>query len=135
MIDLQTFEDNLDRWGGTLARWPTEARGDAETLLAASTPARALHASMVELERALALPGFPGLDRFAAVATQRPQEKPPMLRRTPPMVRRAGWGAAVAAALVLGIMVGDVTFVVHDDNPDQVLASALGPSVGTVDVD
>ena len=135
MIDLQTFEDNLDRWGGALERWPTEARGDAEALLAASVPARALHASMIEIERALALPGFAGLDRFAAVATQRPQEKPSMLRRAPPILRRAGWGAAIAAVLVLGIMVGDVTLVVHDDNPDQVLASALGPSVGTVDVD
>ena len=136
----QTFADNPDRWGGTLARWPLDARRDAETLLAGSAPARALHASMLEVERALVLPasekaGFPGADPLAAMATRRPQERPSMLRRAPPMVRHAGWGAAIAAALVLGIMVGNVTLGVHDDSPDQVLASALGPSLGTVDVD
>ena len=58
------------------------------------------------------------------------------MRRAPPMVRRAGWGAAIAAALVLGILVGDINNIgSHDDSPDQVLASALGPQAGTVDVD
>ncbi len=134
MMDLQTFEDDLDRWGGALARWPLDARREAEALLARSAPARALHASMIEVERVLALPlaDDAGFTDFAANATRRPQER---LRRASPMVRRAGWGTAIAAALVLGIMVGDVNLGGHDDSPDQVLASALGPSMGTVDVD
>ncbi len=137
MIDLLTFEDNLDRWGGALALWPVDARREAETLLAGSARARALHASMIEVERVLALPlaEAAGFTDFAAVAMRQPQDKPFFLRRTSPTVRRAGWGAAVAAALVLGILVGNVTLGGHDDSPDQVLASALGPSVGTVDVD
>lgn len=131
MIDLHAFEDNLDRWGGDLARWPAAARRDAETALAGSVPARALHAATLEMERALDLPSFePGFTDFAAVAMRRPQE-----RRTPPVLRRAGWGAAVAAALVLGIMAGDITPGGFDESPDQVLASALGPSAGAVDVD
>lgn len=134
MTDLQTFEDDMDRWGGDLVRWPRDARRDAEALLAGSAPARALQAAMIEVERALALP--PGDDAgftdFAAIATRRPQER---LRRTSSMARHAGWGAAIAAALVLGIVVGDVNLGGHDDSPDQVLASALGPSVGTLDVD
>ena len=137
MTDLQTFEDDLDRWGGALARWPLDARHDAEALLAGSAPARALHASMIEVERVLALPlaDGAGFTDFAANATRRPQDKPSLLRRASPMARRAGWGAAIAAALVLGIVVGDLNLGGRDDSPDQVLASALGPSVGTVDVD
>lgn len=134
MIDLQTFEDGLDRWGGALATWPLDARRDAEALLAGSASARALHASMIEVERALALPlaGDAGFTDFAGIATRRAQERS---RRASPMVRRAGWGAAAAAALVLGIMAGNIDFGGRDDSPDQVLAVALGPSVGTVDVD
>ena len=140
MMDLQTFEDDLDRWGGALAQWPTAARGEAEALLAGSAAARALHAAMIEVERVLAMPfvektGFSAAERFAAVATLQPQQRPSMLRRAPPMLRRAGWGAAIAAALVLGILVGDLNIGSHDDSPDQVLASALGPHAGTVDVD
>lgn len=135
MTDLQLFEDNLDRWGGDLARWPLDARRDAATLLAGSALARALHAAMLEVERVLAPPlanEDAGFTDFAAVATRRPQEK---ARRVSPTVRRAGWGAAAAAALVLGMVVGDSNLGGHDDSPDQVLASALGPSVGSVDVD
>lgn len=138
MTELQTFEDKLDRWGGDLARWPADARRSAEALLAVSAPARALHTSMIEIERMLALPLAEDTDsvgRFAAVATRRLQEKPSMLRHAPRSVRRAGWGVAIAAALVLGIMVGDINPGGYDDSPDQVLASALGPSVGSVDVD
>ncbi len=58
-----------------------------------------------------------------------------MSRRAPPMVRCACWGAAFAAALVLGIVVGYADLGGRDAGPDQVLAGALGPSVGTVDVD
>lgn len=138
MTELQTFGDRLDRWGGDLARWPAYARRDAETLLVASGPARASHASMIEVERLLALPSLDDTSRagrVAAVAMRRPQKKPSILRHAPPSVRRAGWGAAVAAALVLGIMVGEINLGDNDDSPDQVLASALGPSMGTVDVD
>lgn len=132
MSNLVLFENGLDRWGGDLAGWPDEARRDAVALLAVSAPARELHESMLEVERALALPltGDTGFDRFTAVATRQPQEQ-----RARPMLRRAGWGAAIAAALVLGILIGDTNIGAHDDTPDQVLASALGPSTGTLDVD
>ena len=141
MITLQTFEDDLDRWGGALERWPPDARREAEALLAGSARARALHGATTTMEVALSLSNFGGaydaadFHRFAAVATLHPQDRPSLLRRTPPMLRRAGWGAAIAAALVLGILVGDIAPGGRDDGPDQVLASALGASVGTVDVD
>ena len=134
MISLQTFEDHLDRWGGALASWPAEARGEAERLLAGSAAARALHAEMVEVEAALALPAFEPPGRFAAVATRHVQGRAVPSRRVP-MLRRAGWGAAAAAALGLGLLFGSANLGVHEDSPDQVLASALGLAAGTMDVD
>lgn len=134
MITLQTFEDHLDRWGGALAVWPVEPRGEAEALLAGSAEARALLADMVEVEAALALPAFELSGRFAAVATRHAQDRAVPARRAP-VLRRAGWSAAAAVALVLGLLFGSANLGVHDDSPDQVLASALGPAAGTVDVD
>lgn len=134
----RTFEDDLDRFGGTLARWPAGARREAEALLAGSSDARALHAAMVRMEYALALPALDDAAasrRFASIATCSPQQRLSLLRRAPPILARAACGAAVAAALVLGVLVGDVTRGARDDGPDQVLASALGPAVGAVDVD
>lgn len=133
MMALPAFADALDRWGGALERWPATARRDAETLLVSSAEARALHDGMAELEAVLrAEPvaiGDPA--RFASRATRHPQE-----RDRPAAARRVGWGAAVAAALALGLVVGDAgRGISHEDNPAGMLASALDPGAGAADVD
>ena len=133
MITRDIFEQGLDRWGGTLEHWPSPDRRGAEELLATSVEARRDLALMRDIEVALALPALDiaTTQRFAAVATRHPQQ-----RRTPPALRRAGWSAAAAAALVLGIIAGDIgTSPIREDTPDGVLASALTLSTGNADVD
>lgn len=133
MMDLRTFENGLDRWGGVGERWPRAAREGAEALLASSAAARALQAEMAVVESVLAEApaGAAGGARFAAMATRQPQQRPGS-----PVARRLGWGAAAAAALALGLVVGDAgRGARHEDGAAQVLASALGPATGAVDVE
>lgn len=132
-MDLATFEDHLDRYGGALGAWPEAVRGDAEALLAASGPARKAHDAMRAVELALASSRTPGDarrgDAMAAVATRHRQSRP--VDRLAP---RAGWAAAAAAVLVLGIAVGTVAPRLHDDSPERVMAAALDTS-GAIDAD
>ena len=66
---------------------------------------------------------------MAAVAMRQRQA-----RYIPPTARRAAWGAAVAAALLLGVLVGNTQSRGFDESPDQVVAVALG-SGANLDVD
>ena len=129
-MNMTAFEDLLDRFGADPARWPPEQRSDATALLAGSANAREQHAAMASVEAVLGRTSAaaPPAD-FAAVAMHRPQA-----RRVSPLMRNTRWGAAVAAALVLGILVGTTGFDTGEISPDQVVASALDAH-GSADVD
>jgi anti-sigma factor RsiW len=129
-MDGSAFEDVLDRYGGDPRHWPVEVRGAVEQLLAGSPEARARLAAMRDLEHHLretaTSPGAGGT--MAASAMRHPQA-----RRRSPLARPAGWGAAIAAALVIGLMLGTVR-TDTDQSPDQMIAGALDAN-GSVDVD
>ena len=135
-MDIAGFEDNLDRYGGDLERWPTRERTAADELLAVSSAAQALLAEMrvveVALVRASSMqPDKGDIDRLVARASAGHQET-----RARRMVLRAGVGTAAAAALALGILVGGLwpAPATHDMSPDRVLAAALDTG-GAGDVD
>ena len=138
-MNTPAFEDLLDRHGADLSRWPSELRNGAAALLAASAEARDLHAAMATVEeaiRATSLGPAPAdsartavSSHWAAVAMRCPQA-----RRVSPVLRNAKFGAAIAAALVLGMLVGTMRFEPTEISPDQVVTSAL-ESAGSVDVD
>ena len=134
VMDRQAFEDALDRFGGDFGRWPPDLRGEAERLLASSPEARALKAEMDAVEACLrptAMSSTPAMpfNGFAAVAMRRPQ-----VRSAQRVARRAAWGAATAAALLLGVAIGNLQFEGQPESPDQVVARALDVP-GSVDVD
>lgn len=135
MMDLERFELSLDRYGAVLDGWPRDERAAADALLARSEAARALLAEMVELESLIPLgvmaPGDaePMADRMALRAMSAPQ-----VRTLAPVARRAGWAAAIAAALVLGLLVGRGGAEPPGDATDHILTAASDP-LGQVDVD
>ena len=123
-MDLTTFEDHLDRFGGTFGAWPEAVRDEAAALLASSTAARRVHDAMLAVEQALTTSRAAGIssrcDAMAAVAMRHRQSRPP--RR---LASKAGWAAAAAAILVLGLAIGTVAPRFHEDSPERVMAAAL----------
>jgi anti-sigma factor RsiW len=51
--DLDTFRDNLDRWGADLSRWPDTEAAETESLLETSDAARRELAQAIALEEML----------------------------------------------------------------------------------
>ena len=137
VMDTRAFEEGLDRYGADLGRWPNDLRAAARDLLGRSAEAEAALAAMAEVEAFLQTSpletGSPAdltiPNDIAAAAMRHPQ-----VRRMSPMARNARWAAAAAAALVLGVLVGNVRLETIDASPDQVVAGAL-EATGTVDVD
>ena len=127
-MDARAFEDMLDTYGADPARWPSDTRAEAEALLATSAEARAHEAAMADVEtflRSGSLGAVPHADpssvtNMAAIAMRHRQVK-----YVSPTGRKVRWGAAFAAALVLGVAVGHVRLDAADSNPDQVVAIAL----------
>lgn len=129
------FESHLDNYGGDLRRWPAELRGDAEALLAASAEARAAKRAMELVEQVLAEAPEVGVSAsMIAARAMRNSQIGRSTARTRPWARVAACGAATAAALALGIFVGDMHLDSHEDNADQILASALDQG-NAIDVD
>lgn len=131
-MDVAGFEDHLDRYGADLNAWPAVTRAEAAVLLEASPQARAAFLSMSEVERFLRVRpplATSGIDAMAAKAMTQRQLVPP--RRG---AARAGWAAAAAVVLSLGVFVGDVSPPDHDESPDRVMAAAFD-TTGSVDVD
>ena len=133
MMELSTFEDLLDRFGGDLAAWPAPERDAAMALLAVSSAASAQRDAMLDVELVLRQSGVrvaPGAaDKIAARAMRHRQETP--ARR---LALRAGWAAAAAIVLTVGIAIGDHGGATRDVSPDRVLSVALD-SGGTADVE
>ena len=138
MIDVGAFEDHLDRFGGDLGRWPVELAREAEALLAASPQARAAKAATDAVEAYLRTgsPAARSPDTALGMAASAMRQR--QITRATRSVLGGAWGAAAAAALVLGVMVGHVQSTGSsegfDDSPDQVVTSALD-ATGTADVD
>ena len=138
-MEKRAFDESLDRFGGDLGRWPVELAADAAALLAVSPEAQRAKAGMDELESWLragarrSVPTAQAADRVSNMAATAMRHR--QLGPARP-VRRAAWSAAAAAALVLGVLVGNVAASIdtHDDSPDQLVAGALD-ATGTVDVE
>ena len=61
-MNLEAFEDALDRYGGDLSRWPDELRNAAEALLQTEDQARSLLRAAQELDAVLAADPLPAVD-------------------------------------------------------------------------
>jgi hypothetical protein len=120
----EAFEELLDRHGADLARWPHEARAAAEAFLTVSARANTQLAAMRDVEAYLmGSRATAGDGAYAAVAIRRARVRP--ARR---VVSRAGWAAAAAAALAMGVFVGGATAAPRDDEGAASLAQALAPA-------
>ncbi len=120
----EAFEDLLDRHGANLARWPDGARAEAEALLHGSERAKIALSTMRAVEAYLAgSRAMAGATTYATVATRRAQIRP--ARRA---AVRAGWAAAAAAALAMGVFVGGATAAPRDDEGAPTFAQTLAPA-------
>ncbi len=131
-MNLISFEDHLDRYGGDLARWPAEIRAAAVVFLEATPEARGMLRAMEDVEavlRAKLTPLF-AVDRIAAIATRETQ----LSSRRWLTRKAAGWSAAAVFALFLGCMLGGIVPQQHDESPEVVVAASLDAS-GAIDVD
>lgn len=116
-MDIEEFEDWLDRLGGDLSKWPEPQQQAAHALLAKSPVARTLMNEAQALSRMLRSPSVrapAGLaDRIVMQAksprAQRPVEKPSIVARLSGLLAVA-YQPALAVFLplcfVLGIVVG-----------------------------
>ena len=143
MMEARAFDDHLHRFGGDLNRWPAELAAEADALLAISPEARRAKAGMDELEQWLRAGSRKASNQdaagdvstTAAVAMRQRQLGPARPARRA-ATWGATWGAAAAAALALGVLVGNIAAPIdmHEDSPDQLVASALG-ATGSADVE
>ena len=129
-MDLGHFEDELDRHGADLSRWPAGARAGATALLNAAPAARAALDAMRRLEDLLRLDASAGpphaAGRFAAAAMRHRQSARPAVTRT-------AWAAAAVAAMAFGLVVGDLLPDRHADPANLVSAAFATPD--PIDVD
>jgi anti-sigma factor RsiW len=125
-MSLARFETLLEAYGGQPARWPAAERAAAEALLASNPTARALHARAAELDALLdklsAPQPSPALRARILAQAPRPA-RPRLLSRLAQAMLPAGpvpygWrpaGAALAAALVLGMLTGGLQDVSDEE--------------------
>jgi hypothetical protein len=114
-MSIDEFRRLLDAWGGDPARWPREARRDAETLLSRSPEARALRDEAAAFDALLA--SAPAIEPSEALRT-RLMDLPGNNRQER---RRGGSGArfglgaflprfaGLAAAVLIGFYVGSTS--------------------------
>ena len=120
--------DLIDRCGADPALWPPGARAGAERALAASPEARSVLEAMRRVERTLAATrGVDGARDFAAPALRQAQPRAVRLWKA-----RAGWAAAAAAALSLGVFTGARTGAAADE-PAVTLDHALALAGEVID--
>jgi hypothetical protein len=102
-LTLDRFEALLDAYGGDLSRWPGDTRGAAQSLLEASSDARALHAESRVLDHVLAKASKPDagqLEQLAQriVSAARAETTPEEIERR----ARSGDGGARVIRLPVG---------------------------------
>lgn len=101
----------LEAYGGDFARWPAEARGEAQALLSASAEAREMLEDALRLDEALAVVRPPRPDAAVAArlrgliggASDIPAPAPSVAAH---ILTRPLAGLALAASLLLGVTVG-----------------------------
>lgn len=113
-MTLSDFEDGLDRYGGALHRWPPAERAEAARMIASDARARALMADMEEIEAAWHTSGrpheIPSLPNSSLAARAVANRQIGSLRRRDAFRRSGttiGWTSAAAAALIVGVVLGD----------------------------
>jgi hypothetical protein len=105
-MTLEEFEAALDLYGASVADWPGTQRLGAAAVLARSAEARAMLAAAEEVATLLAhtraRPGSGGdgvgINGIVAIATARPQQRPPSVGFRLP---HAGWRYAACVAVAL----------------------------------
>ncbi|WP_282009557.1 hypothetical protein [Brevundimonas aveniformis] len=102
-VGLERFEQIIEAYGANPRHWPEQERAAAEHLVAHSEAARAMLASAAELDAWLdAAPDPVPSDLLA----HRVLKAAPRPNRTFGWASGAGWAAAAAAGLVLGLSWG-----------------------------
>ena len=121
-MDIDEFEDLLDRLGEDISTWPIDKQRPAAKILAESSEAQELMRDAVALRGLMARPPMSaptGLSERIferAAAMQEPQKKteiPPAYRLV--SIWRRHWGTVFAACFVAGVLTG--VFNSHFRNP------------------
>ena len=117
-VGLKRFEQIIDAYGGDPRRWPEGERAAAEALLATHAEAQAM------AEEAARLDGW--LDQVSETGpsdllVRRVLKAAPAAPRTFGWASGAGWAAAAAAGLVLGLSIGQQSLMTNQayDGLDQ----------------
>lgn len=105
-VGLKRFEQIIEAYGADPARWPSEERADAQALLLSSAEAQILVADAVCLDDWLARASEPVPSELAG---RRVLKAAPGGTRVLGWSSGAGWAAAAAAGLVLGMSLGHYT--------------------------
>ena len=127
-MNLDTFNDHLDRYGADLDGWPAAAREAAETFLTTSSRAAAAHAAARDLTRGLqALPERAAPPQLAARIAARVSVERDVWSRLGDWFGYALWRPALAAALplALGFVLG-IANPVPPEADDVYLLETLG---------
>jgi hypothetical protein len=132
-MTLEEFEAALDLYGASVVDWPEAQRRGAAAVLARSAEARAMLAAAEEVARLLAQtqagPGNGGegggIDRIVAIATARPQQRPPAVGLRLP---HAGWRYAACIGFALtGFALGMADGLSQAAPLSPIVALAFGP--------
>jgi hypothetical protein len=132
-MTLEEFEAALDLHGASVADWPETQRLGAAAVLARSAEARAMLAAAEEVVTLLAQTrtapasgGGIGIDGIVAIATARPQQRPPAVRFRLP---HAGWRYAACIAVALtGFALGVADGLRQAAPLSPIVALAFGPA-------
>ena len=126
MMDLKRFEALCDAYGGDIARWPANERGEAAAF-AAHDPGAAT--SLAEAGALDALLAAGPVQAPSAALRERILGAAPRERARPSLdwLFRAGLGAGLAAAGVAGVLVGS-TLTAASDIDDAPAIAALEAS-------
>jgi len=132
-MTLEEFEAALDLHGASVADWPETQRLGAAAVLARSAEARAMLAAAEEVVTLLAETrtgpasgGGIGIDGIVAIATARPQQRPPAVGFRLP---HAGWRYAACVAVALtGFALGVADGLRQAAPLSPIVALAFGPA-------
>ena len=130
-MDIGRFEQIIDAYGADPRRWPDAERQGAGALLAASEEARRIVAGAAALDALLDSAAGPVPSEVLAARVLRAAPKGSSLIGRVGWVSSAGWAAAAAAGLVVGLSLGNQ--VVTAWQADAVLDQASAWSVDEVE--
>ena len=103
-VGLERFEQIIDAYGGDPGRWPPDERQEAEALMAVEPRARSLAESARRLDEWLAQSEAPSP---SDLLTRRVLKAAPRPMHVLGWASGAGWAAAAAAGLFIGLSLGE----------------------------